>query len=139
MLCSHTICEYCIIRRSTLNSTTCAICKADHRVTVTKESNVVINDKYEKLLLSFQEKQLKTHLLRIDEECSDQEERSNKKNAVISNFLPELFPDDKEMMAVIEVKSKGARNPMWKDMGINGSIQEFFDPSLVNQWDQRFV
>ncbi len=91
LLCSHTVCEYCIMRKAGRNQTSCAICKAQHTVRVSPDATIILNDKYEKLLVSVEEKKLKNHLLEV-KNCEE------KQTSLIYNFLPDLFPEDRDLM-----------------------------------------
>lgn len=62
------------------------------------ENTIVINDKYEKVLKSLEEQKLKKHLEAGPDET--------KTAALLYNFLPDLFPENREVMDWVREKAR---------------------------------
>lgn len=56
LFCSHTVCEYCIVRKIQKSSTYCPLCRAENKIEISPSGNLIINNKYEKLFVSDEEK-----------------------------------------------------------------------------------
>lgn len=98
LLCSHTVCENCIINSATPEGVHCVICKSKHTLDVTPSKTILINGKYEKLLVTPMEVEIKKKLVQLDSQKWDSElQKKTISMKLIKNFLSELFPTDSDM------------------------------------------